>query len=197
MKTITNLFCIGLVALSSISCGIGELEDRIDALENALGTNEPTTIKIETKDYNDDPVIYNQTFKFKSIGNSNAIGVIKDYDLIQVALERFIDVETSQNTELLLEYSEETKTVTFARLGINILHEAFGTYNMYFYKNGQDNTFDITLKDINTKTGQISLDITIKTDGNTYTSIYYGQPTTLKLSFKGKLKVVNDYIFGL
>jgi hypothetical protein len=197
MKHQTKLLLFGLLALLISACGIGDLEDRLDTLENALGTDEPSTYTLSTTDYDDDPVTYNETFKFKSLGYRNAIGIRSGDTDIQISVERFTDIESSQSYHLEFVYNNETKMVTYINFFSRISLGSFGQFStLNLYQEDSNTDMEIIVKDINTKTGQISLDLTAKLNENYYYTPFYGNACEIKVSFKGKLKVVNDYIFG-
>ena len=72
-----SIILLAVVTLAS-SCGISDLEDRVGKIENALGTNEPFTVKFSTKNYDDVDVADNTTYLFKSGGDSEYIGINPD-----------------------------------------------------------------------------------------------------------------------
>ena len=52
---------------------VEDLQDDMNKVQSALGTNEPLTMKFSTKDYNNVDIVENTSYLFKSMGDNQYI----------------------------------------------------------------------------------------------------------------------------
>src|SRR5689334_15235112 len=103
-----SLLSLAIVMGILSSCGINDLEDRLDKVENALGTNEPLTIDFKTTNYDDQEIHEQTSYLFKAKGLYN--NYIEDYQdgTYYVYLERFADVAWNEGAWVEFYYNANT-----------------------------------------------------------------------------------------
>lgn len=187
-----KLKSIALIAVVMIvsSCGIGDLEDRVGKIENALGTNEPLTVKFATTNNNNDAIVDNSTYLFKPGGDGEYMGKYTDGDeYVDVYIERFSDVEWYEGAWINFTYNVTTKEITDAEGG-TYFTDQFGSDRSYnFYSWASENTTTIKVNSINLETGVVDVSLESSSTAAYQYNAYQGKPMNLEIKFKGKLPV--------
>jgi hypothetical protein len=187
-----SLFWLSLVVVFFSSCGINELEDRLDKVENALGTNEPLDIDFQTKNLEDLDISKKASFLFKSKGYNEYIEDNQDgtYD---VYIERYYDVFGNEGAWIFFEYNLSTKEITNKQARV-YFYDRFGRYiNPIFSDDAASgNTLTLDVKSINVETGVVDVNVTASTIETSTNNEYSGKPMNCTFSFKGKLDVFID-----
>ncbi len=189
---IKSFLLAGLMIIIASSCGVNDLEERLDKIENALGTNEPFTVNFSTKNSQDLDVIEKETFLFKSKGYNDYMELYSD-GTIYVYIERFSDVDWNEGGWIEFTYDPSTEEVTNTRAGM-YFYNSFGDWNSRYFSesNYTENTVDLTVKSINFETGAIDVSVSASTTANSNNNLYSGKAMTCTFKFKGKLEAY-DY----
>ncbi|HOX82633.1 MAG TPA: hypothetical protein PLJ60_03915 [Chryseolinea sp.] len=192
MKLRSVLFIAAVAAIFS-SCGVDDLEDRLDKLENSIGSDEPLNVDFKTTNSDDVAITKKTSFLFKSIGRYT--GSIRDNQdgTFDVYIERFGDVDWNEGAWIEFEYDETTKETSDEQAGI-YFYDQFNNYTgPTFYPDYTGNTFLLTIKSINVATGDINVSVSASTDATAVNNEFSEKPMSSTFSFKGKLDVIiND-----
>ncbi len=180
-------FMMAAAVLSSCSDD-GDLEDRIDKVEDALGANEPLKATFSTTNSNNEVVAKETSFKFKSNSNSEAIWDYQNGEYY-VYIERFADVEWEEGAWLEFYYNPETQEISGENFGV-YFHDQYGSYrNHRFYGNNDGNTVEIKVLAFNAETGKVSVEVEGSTDASAENNSFSGKTMTGTLKFRGNLRV--------
>jgi hypothetical protein len=175
-----------------------ELQERVNDVENILGSNEPIEVSTTFKDDNDSTRKISSLYKFKSSNQATQTLNKNAEDNYDIYIERFSDVEWEEGAWVAFTYNPVTKAITNKRGG-HYWDDQDPYYDNARYEEGYGNagdlTLDINVKSINVATGDISL--TFSASGNAaYTNdvpYYYtpnqGKVMSTTFSFTGKLKL--------
>src|SRR5688572_22879438 len=194
-KSKTLLTVVMIIAMLA-SCGIDDLEKRVDKIEDRLGYDEPIKINITTTNYDDEVVTEKGPFMFE--GNSNT-GGIYDYGdgTYYIWVERFTHLDFDNGSVpsalLALNYDATTGEVTFAEITFDFVLDS-GVYLEAFFSNdgGSEVTFDVEVTSFNPETGSINLNFEgTSTDAYSFNA-FEGEAMQVTGSFKGKLKYSLD-----
>jgi hypothetical protein len=186
-----NSFIWLFIVMIVSSCGINELEDRLDKVENALGTNEPLSIDFQTKNLEDLDVSKKFSFLFKSKGYNEYLEDNQD-GTVDVYIERFSDVDWNEGAWIGFEYDLNTKEISNQEAGV-YFYDRFGRWiNPRFDPDNAGNTLTLKVNSINIETGSVDVDVTASTDGTASNNEYTGKPMNCTFKFKGKLDVFID-----
>ena len=182
-----SIILLAVVTLAS-SCGISDLEDRVGKIENALGTNEPFTVKFSTKNYDDVDVVDNTTYLFKSGGDSEYIGINPD-GTMSIYIERFSDVEWNEGAWIDFDYDPTTKEITNERAGTYFYNRFEQYMNTRFYSSDTECAITVTVNKIDTSTGLVDVSVEASTTANSGYNYFETKPMTGTFKFRGKLPV--------
>jgi hypothetical protein len=184
-----TFFAFAIVFLSS--CGINELEERLDRVENALGTNEPLKIDFQTKNQDDLDVSKKTSFLFKAKGYNEYIEDNQD-GTYEIYIERFSDVNWNEGAWIYFEYNLSTKEITDEQAGV-YFYDRFGRWiNPDFNPESAGNTFTLTVNSINVETGLVDVTATASTIETASNNEYTNKPMNCTFNFRGKLDIFID-----
>lgn len=189
MKIKSLLFIAALAAFIS-SCGINDLEDRLDKVEDALGTNEPLKVDFRTTNDDNQEVAIKKEFLFKTGGYDEYFEVYSD-GWVYVYIERFSDVEWSEGARIYFSYNLDTKEISDEGSRIYFYDKQGNWINPYFAPDYIGHTFSIKVNSINAETGLVDVDVTGSTSENADYNEFEGKPMSIKLNFRGKIDVYN------
>lgn len=182
-------FAVGILA----SCGVDDLEDRLDKVENSLGTNEPISVNFKTTNYDDVEIVEKTSYLFKAKGYNQYMEDNGD-GTYYVYVERFADVGWNEGAWVEFNYNPTTKEATNIESRI-YFYDQFGNYlNPRFSEDSYvGNTTSLTVSSFNTETGAVNLTLDASTDATATNNEFEGEPMSCSFSFKGKLEVfLND-----
>lgn len=188
LKSFLSLaFVLGILS----SCGINDLEDRLDKVEDALGTNEPLSVDFLTTNLDGADIAKETSYLFKRKGYYEYIEDNQDgtYD---VYIERFSDVDMQESAWIYFEYNSATQEVSDESAGVQYYDKSGRWINPGFYDGDAGNTISITVNALNAETGAVNVKVTASTDETATNNEYAGQPMSCTFSFKGKLDVFLD-----
>jgi hypothetical protein len=178
---------MALAIFSSCSDDDG-LDNRLDKVEDALGTDEPLKVTFSTTNYDDVTIASNRTYLLKSSGTNEYIWDNLD-GTYEIYIERFSDVEWYEGAWIEFTYNPETREVTNDEAG-TYFYDQFGSYhNARFYENQDANAVEIEVNSFNAETGKISVNVTANSEEAYGNNIYEGNPMTMTLRFRGNLRV--------
>ena len=186
MKLKSIALLIVLIVVSS--CGIGGLEDRINVIENALGTNEPFTVKFATKDDNNVDIIDNATYLFKAGGDSEYIGKYTD-GTMEIYIERFSDVDWYEGAWIEFTYNSATKAVSEVQSGTYFYNKFDDYVNTSFRYYDTNCTINLKVNQIDVTTGLVDVSVESSTTAASGYNKYEGKSMTGTFKFRGKLPV--------
>ncbi len=180
-------FAVGILS----SCGVNDLEDRLDKIENALGTNEPLAIDFKTTNLDDQEIIKKTSYLFKTSGYNEYINDNGD-GTFEVYIERFSDVEWYEGAWISFTYDPATKETSDESTRV-YFYDKFGNYVNPRFTNGDDgNTFALTVKSINVETGAVNVSVVASTDATAANNEFTAKPMTCNFTFAGTLPVFED-----
>ncbi len=172
-----------------------QLQGQIDGVNSILGSNEPITATTSFVDDDGVTRTWTDTYKFKSGNNSTQSMEANGDGTFDIYIERFSDVDWIEGAWLEFTYNPTSGAVTNAEGG------HYWDWNLpyndrtYFESDYTGCTVNITLSNINTTTGAISLSFSGTLDdayGATYSTSYVpndDKGATTTFSFAGTLKV--------
>ncbi len=190
MKLRSVLFLALTIGIFS-SCGVDDLEDRLDKIESALGTNEPLSIDFESTNLEDVGIIEKTSYLFKSGGYNEYIRDNGDgtYD---VYIERFGDVNWNEGAWIFFEYEASTQETSNESAGVYFYDQFGRNVNPTFSNEYTGNTFSLDVQSINIETGAVNVSVSASTDETATNNEYTAKPMSCQFSFSGTLKVFED-----
>jgi hypothetical protein len=189
MNKFRTLLPLVLCAAIFASCNdTDDLEDRLDNVENVLGTSTPIKANFSTTDYDDAAVTKKMNFSIKP---SSYDAQIYDYGDGNYSIEiyRLADVDWNEYAGIEFNYNTGTKEVSNEYAQMYIRNEYGGSRDIYFYDDNSENTIEITVKSIDVATGSISITVNAESTGSYSENVYEGHPMQMTMSFSGKLPV--------
>lgn len=188
MNKLKTLFPVVIVLGMLASCGIDDLEKRVDKIENGLGFKEP--IKINFSTTNDDDETVNEKGPFAFAGAYNGYFYNYSDDMYYVYVERFTNLEYYQNSgpsaELEFEFDATTKEVTWSDLDLVFFLQ--NGHQLYPEFNSDAETLTLKINSFNPETGAINVSFSGNTSEESEDNVYEGKSMKVSGSFKGKLK---------
>ncbi len=186
------VFMMAIAALFSSCSDDEDLEKRLDKVEDALGTNEPIKVDFQTTNSDNDAVLNQTSYLFKSTYYGSE-GIWPNGDgTYHVTVERFGDVEWYEGAWFNFDYDPETKEATNF-YGGTYFYDNYGyDRTARFYQNMDGNTINVDVTAFNGDTGKISLKITASSQAGYQYNIYGEKPMNLSLSFRGTVKVYEE-----
>jgi len=178
-----------------------ELQEKLNGISNALGTDEPIKASTTFKDYNNVSHTVAESYQFKSSGTSTQSLIKNPNGTYDVYIERFLDVDWNEGAWLAFNYNPATKAITNKRGG-QYWNDFLSTGDRCRYDEDSYNTgltFTINIKSIDLTTGTVSLEATMAGNeeySNGVDSYYIprrGAAVSTTLSFDGKLRVYERY----
>jgi len=186
------LLTFAVIAAIISSCGINDLEDRLDKVENALGTNEPIRFEFTTTNYDDQEVSKKASYGFKSSGYyTSYLGDNQD-DTYYIFIQRLADVTWEEDAWIEFEYNAETKEVTEGAAYLEFRDNSGNRINPTFDPDNTGHTFELKVHSFNGESGSIEVEVIASTDETAGNNEYEGKPMNLNMKFKGKLDVFLD-----
>jgi hypothetical protein len=165
-----------------------DIEDRLDNVEDVLGTNTPIKANFSTTDYEDAAVTKKMNF---SIRPSSYDAQIYDYGdgNYNIEIYRLADVDWNEYAGIEFDYNAETKEVSDQYAEMYIRNEFGSGQSIYFNDDNSENTLEITVKSINVETGSVSITVNAESTEGYGPNIFEGHPMSMKMSFSGKIPV--------
>jgi hypothetical protein len=188
MNKFRTLLSVVLAVVILASCADDDLENRLDKVEGALGTDEPLKTNFSTKDANDVDIINKRSYLFKYTGNDEAIYDYGD-GTYYVYIERFSDVEWAEGAWIEFYYNSETNEVTGRAAGTYFYNQFANWESARFDDDYDANTIDIVVNSFSAETGKISVNVTASSEAAYGQNIHEGKPMNMTLSFRGKLRM--------
>lgn len=166
---------------------VEDLQDDMNKVQSALGTNEPLTMKFSTKDYNNVDIVENTSYLFKSMGDNQYISNIGD-GWYTIYIERFSDVNWEEGAWIDFNYNPTTKEVEVDDFGAYFYNQ-FGNYvSPYFYE-ADACEVSIKVNSFNAAAGTLAVEVTGTTTSGFGYNEYEGKPMTISLTFNGSAPV--------
>lgn len=175
-----------------------ELQEQVNGIESALGSNEPIAVTSTFVDDNNTTRTIKEVYKFKSSGAETQSLRENGDGTYDIYIERFSDVEWYEGAWVAFTYNPTSKAITNKRGGHYWSDmDSYGDRTRFdeVSYGGAGLTITITVNNINLATGEISLSFAASGTGaytNTIHSYYcpnQGQPMSTSFSFTGKLKL--------
>lgn len=192
MNKLKSLFAIVLAIGFLASCGVDDLENRIEKIEDGLGYSEPIKVKFSTTDNNDKTVKEDGPFILKGAYMSGVIDYGGGHYYIWV--QRFTNLEyngSGQNAYIDFHYDANTEGVSDAEIELSIYQTSGQWLYPEFYQDGGDDmTFNLEVTNFNAETGAVNVRFSGSTTEDYGGNVYEGKPMTISGSFKGELKFV-------
>jgi hypothetical protein len=189
MNKFRPLLPLVLCAAIFASCNdTDDLEDRLDNVEDVLGTNTPIKANFSTTDYEDAAVTKKMNF---SIRPSSYDAQIYDYGNgnYNIEIYRLADIDWNEYAVIEFDYDAETKEVSDQFAELYIRNEFGNGQSIQFNDDNSENTLEITVKSINVETGSVSITVNAESTEAYSQNIFEGHPMNLKMSFSGKIPV--------
>jgi hypothetical protein len=181
-----KLFSLIVVfAAIASSCGINDLEDRLDKVEDALGTNEPMIVNFSTKDDQDRDIILKTDFLFKSKGYNSYMELYPENEIYVEAI-RFSDVDWNEGAEVSFSYNTVTKEVENISAEI-YFYNKYGRWTRVYFGDGYSgHTSNLKVNSVNTDNGTVDIELTVTTTPEGENE-FSGKAMNLTIKFKGRL----------
>jgi len=183
-----------LAAFAAIlsSCGINDLEDRLDKVENALGTDEPIRFNFTTTNYEDAEIAKNASYSFKS--SSYYTSYMWDYGdgEYYIFVQRLGDVTWEDDAWIEFNYNTVTKEVSNAAAYLQFRDQSGQRINPTFDPDNAGHTFELKVHSFNGESGKIEVEVIASTDETASNNEYEGKAMSVNMKFKGKLGVFLD-----
>lgn len=185
---------VALLATLTLSCGINDLEERINKVEDALGTNEPMSVDFTTKDDQNRDIILKTEFLFKSKGYNSYMELYPENEIYVEAI-RFSDVDWNEGAEVSFTYNTVTKEVDNIDAEIYFYNKYGRWTRVYFGDDYTGHTSNLKVNSVNTDNGEIDIELTVNTtpEGD---NEFTGKAMNLTIKFKGRLDTF-DYTDGI
>lgn len=196
MNRIKTLLTVVIAAGFLASCGINDLEDRIENLEEGLGYDEPIKVTFTTNDYDGNELIEKGPFQFKGGASTSELYGYGD-GVYNVDIQRYASLDMDNGSveyiNIQFMYDSASNTASDIYIEMSFVDNYFRYYvNPEFYISGDNANASIDIKSFNTETGSINLSFEGTTTEGFGGNIYEGNPMEISGSFKGKLKEYNN-----
>lgn len=196
MKKNLFLLLVPIFVLVS-SCGlqddIDELKDRLDNVEDVLGTNSPIEFSFETTNYNEESIAIAGKYQIKAEDGESVSGLFLNASNNEAFAQvvRFSDVGQRFAAYVWFQYNSSTKE--FSNWYVELrTKDPKGNYYTYFEDGIAGNTFTVEVAKVNTNTGEVEFELTNSTTAAANNNTFEGIPMNISINFKGKLEIF-DY----
>ncbi len=187
LRTILPVAVITMAAFTMSSCGDDDLENRLDKIEESLGSDEPLKVDFQTTNDGNVAIVNKTTYLFKSLDDDDAIYDYGDNEYY-ISVMRFSDVEWDEGAEISFEYNADTKEVTDGRVQ-TYFYDQYTNWNYpTFYQGSTGNTLNIEVLSFDAESGKVSVNVSASTDA-TAENNFYGKPMSVSMRFRGNLRV--------
>lgn len=187
-RSILFLFIPLVFILSScLKNEVDDLEQRLNEIETALGTNEPIVMNFSTTTLNGDAIEKNTAFLFKLSDYYGNYMWDNGDDTYEVYFYRGLTVDFDEYVEIYFEYDANTSTASDVYAYMRWRDEFGNLVNPTFQENQAGNTLEFKINTINIENGRVSVTLNVETDATAANNEYANQPMKCKLEFNGKL----------
>jgi len=177
---------IALAILSS--CGVGDLEDRLDKVEHALGTDEPLNFDFKTTNDDNQEVAKKTSYSFKSISYYSNYAWDYGDGLYYIYINRYSDIFGEDDASIEFYYNVNTGETSDEWAEVEFRSQTGQNINPYFYSGYDGHTVIVDVKSFNPETGAINVEVNAATDETAGVNEFEGKPMTCTFSFKGKIE---------
>jgi hypothetical protein len=168
-KTVSHLLYIPLILLSS--CGLNDLEDRIDRLENkkrnleqTLGTNESFILDFTYTEPNTSPVTLKKELSLKSQYTTNLISPVNG-GFYRISLERFSDIGYSNTFYINMIYNPTIDSISDYYVSYSVKDDFAREHRVDYSKEMEEYYEPIKLHifELDVTTGKVEFTIQLQT----------------------------------
>jgi hypothetical protein len=188
-----SIALFSLVILFS-SCGLNDLEDRLNKVEDDLGTSSPLILSVTTKDYDNANVSFTQNFAIKAERNYSYLGKNPD-GTIEVYVYRLLDTNWSEYAGFGFVYDPSTKAIVENSWWIetDLYTKEWNSLEFYADWDYSNITLDgITVKSLNSSNGSVDVTVNITTSDAFSYNLFEGKGMKMTFRFKGDLPVFEN-----
>ena len=183
------IIILAAVALFASACGINDLEDRLDKVENAIGANEPLYVEYTTQDNESRDISLKREYLFKASGGYNNFIQINSDTEYEVYVERFSDALTSEGAWIYFLYNPQTKEVTNQSARV-YYYTRFGNWiRPTFDIDYEGQTVNFKVNAVDAAKGFIDVELTSSTTAESPFNTFSGKSMTGLFRFKGTAEV--------
>ena len=193
LRTILPVALLSIAALFTSCSDDGDLEDRLDNIEESLGTNEPLKATFETTDYDNNAITHKADYLFKTNASDDAVYKYGENEY-EVTIERYFDVARSEWVEIQFYYNAETKTVTNGHIEIFFFNQYGNRYSPDFYQGNTGNSLEIEVLAFNPETGKMSINVTGTTTSEAGNNLFEGEPMSITAKFRGTMRMFEGQV---
>lgn len=187
MSKVQFMFVVATAALFS-SCGINDLEDRLDKVENAIGSNEPMFIDFTTKDAQDRDISLKDEFIYQASGYNSYLQVNSD-GTVDVYIENFKDVDWNVGAWASFRYDQQSKEISDINSG-SYFYNRFGTWTTPRWRDDYEGQqVSLNLKSIDLQKGFISFEFTGTSTAESVYNEFQGKAMNMLLKYTGTVEV--------
>lgn len=187
MKKVPVLF-FAMTAMIISSCGINDLEDRLDKLENIVGSNEPLRVEFKTTDNQNREITLKQEYIYQAAGYNSYIQ-INDENEVDVYVENFKDVDWNEGAWVSFIYNTETKEIIQQASGIYFINKYGNWTQPRFNGDNTGQTVNIKLNSINLEKGEVDFELTATSASESPNNYYSGKAMEATIRYKGTLEL--------
>lgn len=183
------LLFVSAIITSLASCGINDLEDRIEKLETTIGSNEPLTVDFNTTDAQNRDITLKRDFNYKPVGGFNTYIQFYTPNILEVYVERFSDSNWSEGAWIAFTYNTETKEVSNAGANIYFINRYGYWLRPNFYDNEDVSNGELKVNAVDLQKGFVDVEFSASTTSESFNNVYQGKPMIAKFRFKGTVDV--------
>ena len=187
-----SLLSLAIVLGLLSSCGVGDLEDRLDKVEHTLGTDEPIKIDFKTTNSDNQEVAKKTPYSFKTTSYYSSYAWDYGDGEYYIYIERYSDVFGNEEAYLEFYYDANTGETSSEYAGLEFRSQTGQNINPYFSNNYAGHTVTVDVKSFNQETGAINVEVDAATDETAENNEFAGKPMTSNFTFKGKLEIFVD-----